>query len=106
MGVTTRLPIKKLHIATCQAILEVDTQRREEEVIQALLHHVQLGVIRGRHHPKGDIQVQLLVRLGAIQVRHPLKEATQVRHHLKEGTQDQHHLKEATQDTVLHNSPL
>ena len=42
-------------------------------------------------------QVQLLVRLGAIQVRHPLKEATQVRHHLKEAIQVRHHLKEATQ---------
>merc|ERR1711935_1234980 len=101
--------------ATCQAILEVDTQRREE-VIQALLHLVQLGVIQGRHHLKGDIQVQLLVRQEAIQVRHHLKEAIQVRHHLKEATQVRHplkeatqvrhHLKEATQDTVLHNSPL
>ena len=30
-----------------------------EEVIQALLHNVQLEVIRGRHHLKGDIQVRM-----------------------------------------------
>ena len=44
-----------------------------------------------------SFQVQLLVRQGAIQVRHPLKEATQVQHPLKEATQVQHLLKEATQ---------
>merc|ERR1712021_254012 len=104
MGVTTQLLIKKLHTATCQAILEVDTQRREE-VIQALLHHVQLGAIQARHPLKEATQVRHHLK-EAIQVRHHLKEATQVRHHLKEGTQDQHHLKEATQDMVLHNSPL